>query len=412
MKNITILFVTALALLGFGTTAHAKPKIAILGLEVIDNGGVDQKTTKAAQDFAQELRSEAVQSAGKYSLAPNSAQDLLELKLLSGCSDEGRTCMAAIGKDLGADRLLYGKLERRKKGYQISLKLLNTTTRQMEKTTTELIPSADLNGPKISQWAKVLYSRLIGIPQSGTLVIKANIDRATVYVDGNVMTTLRDGSAKLLGIKDGMHSITIEAEGYESFEADVAVDAGETERLSINMERIIVYKKPETFQEKDTASGSGWKIAFVGGVLVTSGMAAGWTFNGLKVWGQLDEDKLEAFNALKAANSAVAEDISGVDSCNKAQNLNISDNGAPELAALVKACDRGEKAAKRTNFFIAGTAIAAAATAYFGYQGWVVHGKKNKERLSGKGKRKKKTRVVVTPQVTLDSFGAGLSLEF
>ncbi len=385
MKSITLQLTTALSVFVLATlvlattakTANAKPKIAILGLEVIDNGGVDKKTTQSARDFADRLRTEASRTSSKYSLAPNSAQDLLELKLLSGCSDEGRTCMSDIGKELGADRLLYGKLERRKRGFQISLKLLNTKTRQMEKTTTELVPTSELQGKGMAKWAAVLYGRLTGIKEAGSLVVNVNIDQATVSIDGVVKTTLVDGQAKITGLKEGVHVVTIEADGYDSYQAQVVIDSGETADLSIGLLETRVRREPK--ESDNASSGTGWKVAFVGGVLVTSGMAAGFAYNGFKVIGELEDNKESAFATFETTAGAIntpdfqklASDVGGDGSCGKARNAgSTSDTGVnTALANLVKACDEGEDAATMTNIFIAGTAVAALATVYFGYKG-------------------------------------------
>lgn len=414
MKSIILLLTTALALFALTASVSAKPKIAVLGLEVINNGGVDKTTTQAAQDFAQKLRNQASKSTSKYSLAPNSAQDLLELKLLSGCSDEGRTCMSDIGKELGADRLLYGKLERRKRGYQISLKLLNTKTRQMEKTITELIPSSDLESASMTKWAGVLYGRLIGLKESGSLVVNANVDQATVSVDGVVKTTLVDGQAKINGLKEGVHSITIEADGYDTYQAQVVIDAGESEDLSVGLAESKIYQKPIKRKGNKGSSGSGWKIAFVGGVLVTSGMAAGFAFNGLKVVGELKDNKEQAFQDLEATiGSTAASQFAVGDSCGvaKSRQNTLGDGTAnANLDALISACNEGDDAATLTNIFIAGTAVAALATVYFGYKGWVLNDGESEERMGRK--KTKKNRVVVTPQLTPESVGAGLSIDF
>jgi len=414
MKSIWLLFAALLTLVTHSTVAQAKPTIAVLGLEVIDNGNVDKETTRAAQRLAQELRTQAKRPDGKFDFAPNSEKDLLELKLLSGCSDEGRTCMAEIGADLGADRLLYGKLERRQRGYQVSLKLLNTKTKQMEKTTSELIPSEDLHNSKINKWSRSLYARLIGVPESGTLSIEANVDKATIYIDGSVATTLRDGSAKVLGLSEGTHTVTIEADGYIRYESEVAVSAGEVEKLSVSLSAQAIKRR----KGKDEEGGGGtlWKVGFAGGVLLTGAMATGWAYNGLQVWGELDDAKVDAWNNLKGtqAYDDIADGSQGTvqDSCGKAKGANITPDSTGALSAFLGACKDGEDAAGRTNLFIAGTAVAALATAYFGYQGWVVHGggKSNKERRAN-AKPKKRT-LVVTPQISAGSVGAGLSLDF
>lgn len=423
MKRITVLVASMLAVVGLSAAAHAKPKVAVLGLEVIDNGSVDKKATQAAQGLADELRAEASRSNGKFGLAPNSAKDLLELKLLSDCGDEGRSCMADIGKELGADRLLYGKLERRKNGYQVSLKLLNTNTKQMEKTTSELIPEDDLHSSKINRWSRSLYSRLIGVPESGTLRLDANVDKATIYVDGKVATTLRDGSAKVVGLEEGVHKVAIEAEGYKRYEADVAISAGATESLSVSMLTIKAKGSGGGGGGGDESSGDMWQIAFYSGALITAGMGAGWAYYGFQA-GYLGGDSLlhkkeDTWETLqrnnKAAADKIAEGTTGdliPNSCGKASFVPAADRG-PDYDAFVNACQAGESAASRATLLAIGTSVFGLAAAYFGYQTYVVHGSKsNKEKQHASRKSRRGHGVVVAPQVTIDSIGAGLSLEF
>lgn len=411
MKSIAVLFAALLAMVAQSESANAKPKIAVLGLEVIDNGAVDKRATQAAQSLANELRGEASRSDGKYSLAPNSAKDLLELKLLSDCSDEGRSCMAAIGKDLGADRLLYGKIQSHRKGYQVTLKLLNTNTREMERTTSELIPSEDFYSAEINTWARSLFARLIGVPEAGTLAIDANVDKATIYIDGDVATTLRGGSAKVLGLSEGTHKVTIEADSFKRYEADVAISAGQTEKLSISLIPLTA-----SASKQEERGGRISRIAFVGGVIVTAGLGAGIVYNGMRVRGEFEPNQEKTWKELGENNPDIARAIGAgssktiKDACGKAQRY----EGAPDqsLSAYIKACKDGEAAETRTNLFVAGTVVAAVATMYFGYHGWIVHGeKRSKERNSSKTTSSKR-RVVVVPQWSAESLGAGLSIEF
>ncbi len=421
MKRITLLVASVLTLVGMSSLAHAKPSVAVLGLEVIDNGAVDKKATQAAQDLAAELRSQAGRANGKFGLAPNSAKDLLELKLLSGCGNEGRTCMAAIGKDLNADRLLYGKLELQKNGYLISLKLLNTNTKQMEKTTSELIPVRDLHSGKKTRWARALYSRLIGVPESGTLRIDANVDKATIYIDGNVSTTLRDGSAKVVGLEQGVHAVAVEAEGYKRYESDVSIMAGETERLSLSLPKL---KSTGGGGGDDEGSGDLWKYSFYAGALATAGAGASWYYFGQQAgyfgpseltrakestWGVLQNDDTmgasEAVGRIKGTQTG--DVING--SCDSAENEDSAN--IPSLKAFKSACADGKSAALWSTGMGVATGVFALATGYFGYRAFFASGN-NKERELSKRKSKRKSKIVVMPQVSPRSIGAGLALEF
>lgn len=423
MKRITLLVASVLALVGISSLAHAKPSVAVLGLEVIDNGSVDKRATQAAQALANELRSEASRSSGKYSLAPNSAKDLLELKLLSDCSDENRDCMSEIGKELKADRLLYGKLERRKGRYLISLKLLNTKNRAMEKTTSELIPVEDLHGSKISRWSRSLYSRLLGVPDSGTLRIDANVDKATIYVDGKVATTLRDGSAKVAGLDEGVHAVAIEAEGYEPYEADVEIIAGNTESLPVSLRKTSSGGGGEGGDSRDL-----WKYSFYAGVILTAGSGAAWAYNGKRAGyigsSSLIDDKERAWDELKNVTSMQESPLSIADiigqnstgetvdnACGKAGNItNRGDRENPSYQAFTSACDKGETAANNSQILAFTTGAFAIVTGYLAYRAF--GGSSERDRRTSKAKKEKSSSLVILPQVTLESIGAGLSLDF
>src|ERR1041384_1574025 len=119
-------------LLGLGSRAWAgKPPIAILGLEVYDNGnGIDPDTTKAARDLTTALRDRAKAGTGPYAPVQGGEKELIDEKLLNNCDTEANTCMAAIGTELGAEVLMYGRIWMEKSGanpgiYKVSLKLLN-----------------------------------------------------------------------------------------------------------------------------------------------------------------------------------------------------------------------------------------------------------------------------------------------
>src|SRR5207302_6127239 len=129
MRAISLVCLSLALLAGAARAAHAKPTIAILGLEVVDNGGgVDEKSTKVAKDLTEALRARAKVGTGPYTLAPGSDKDLLEMKLLSGCDNEATPCMASMGTELAADKLLYGKVEKEQTGFQITLRLLDVSS--------------------------------------------------------------------------------------------------------------------------------------------------------------------------------------------------------------------------------------------------------------------------------------------
>src|SRR6185503_1540068 len=99
-------------LLCVGTVAMAtpanptKPKVAVLGLEVVTvTGTPDPATVRVAADFTVALRLRPKAGQGPWRFAPGSDKELLDEKLLEDCENEAAACMAKIGAKLGTDLL-------------------------------------------------------------------------------------------------------------------------------------------------------------------------------------------------------------------------------------------------------------------------------------------------------------------
>lgn len=407
--------------------AQSKPAVAVLGLEVIDEGtGIDPQTTQMAKTLTQALRDRTRLQNSPYRLAPNSEKGLLELKLLSGCADEARNCMAAIGRDLGAQWLIFGKIEKRDTGYQVTLKLLNVETMAMERVTTELIPFADNNGPAITnKWSRALFNRLTGIPEQGNLAVQANVSRGRVFVDGQMATTLRQGRARIHGLAEGKHPVAIEAEGHERYETTVEIAAGETVELDAQLQSAAVAQPdaPPGGGDGEEAGRPGGtaRVLFWTTAAVTVASTAGFTISALQVRSaQADKDDLvaalepygEMYQSLKTA-------IPNCDTIPSAAALSghVSDEmDRADVEGYVNdyrtACEKGQSASLRT-FILGPLAVAGAlAAGYFYYQGYLAtDAGSGSERAAGKSGRQAPT-VQITPTITPDYFGAGVRIEF
>ena len=138
-------------------------KVAILGLELVvgPNGSVGGDEPVVAQVLSAEMRA-AADSIGSYKLAPSGDKDLVDLKLLNNCTSEAPQCMSAIGAELAADKLVYGKIERIKVGYHVSLKLLDVARKQVERTISWGIPQAEAEGEGLTTWGKRMYGAIVG----------------------------------------------------------------------------------------------------------------------------------------------------------------------------------------------------------------------------------------------------------
>jgi hypothetical protein len=400
------------SLTSFAQSSQAKPKLAVLGLEVTGESATDKKATEAAKSLTRALRTEANRSSGPLELAPNSNKDLLEMKLLSDCSEEGRRCMVDIAKQLKAERLLYGRLERTRRGYAVSLRLLDTSSGDILKEESEVIPYTDsASSDLLQRRARSLYSRLTGAEDGGVLAITATAESGTVYVDGQIRTSLSAGSARISGLSSGVHAVAIEARGFERFEAEVDIDTGEVRSLRADMIEA-VQGGEEIGGEEEDRPGSGWRVAFWSGVIATGVAGAGWTYSGLTVQGS--ENDVEAItDDYKTGPTLRGDRVNGryEDACFSFRDPEVDDLDNATVRSVRDLCDRGDRHEKLVNFvWIPATAAAALFAGFAYYKGYIAPKRGSVERSARRnGKR---SRVSVTPALGPNLVGAGLELTF
>jgi hypothetical protein len=252
-----------------------KPTVAILGLEVVDPTGIDATSTSVARDLTEGLRSRAKAGAGPYQLAIGSDKELIDEKLIHNCDTEAIACMAEIGKNLGANYLIYGRLEKKAAGFAVTINLLNVDKRVMEKAKSPLT-IAQKDSTTIAAAARKAYNDLTGTTELGTLVITANAQRGTVLLDDEPKGNLNSGTITLTGLKEGRYRLAIEADGYKrSDELVVTIRSGETATQPVTL----VEGKPDEFKHTMTGTTSQaktniWKPVFYVSLVAGVGLAA------------------------------------------------------------------------------------------------------------------------------------------
>jgi hypothetical protein len=331
--------------------------------------------------------------------------------------------MADIGKELGADVLLFGKIERRKNGFQVSLKLLDTATAEMIKTTTDIVPFADAGGDGATTAARAFYARLIGAPPDGVLVVRADAPTGQIFLDGEKRAELVDGQARITGIPEGLHRITIEAPGRARYDAQVSVVIGREEPLEIALARATT---PGGLEEEEEAGrpGGGWRAAFWIATGATAIGATAWTIEAYRYSGlfgltdsPIKQDHLDAVQDLNVLLARDGQDqlLPDSDACDQAEPLERDDDAGIAAAAreVTSVCGRGRFHANMTTVLGIATGVTAVAAVFFYYKGYVAPGApRTKERTSRRPRRAPEPIVRLTPAVSPTTVGAGLAIEF
>lgn len=155
------------------TPRSLKPKIAVLGLEIVVSGTkADPTDLLAASLLTDALRMIPKSGAGTFDFAPNSTRELLDEKLAGNCDTELPKCMAPISIGLGADYLIYGNIakisELGKDGYRVTLKILDVHTNppRLGPTLESFVLLNHFTGAPdaakmATEWAQDIYARLI-----------------------------------------------------------------------------------------------------------------------------------------------------------------------------------------------------------------------------------------------------------
>ena len=219
----------AMVVIGLCPTAWARPKIAILGIEVAaDRSGPD--VVAAAQLVTEALRTRVNKGIGPHELAPYSEVDLLDVKVANHCETELPACMSIIGKNLGADVLLYGKLENKASAYRITLRVLDVAKQKLGPAYSENV-SAFAKTSERHEWAWKVYNKLFGVTDGG-IAIKIEVDTGKVYVDNVAKGTLVKGEARLTVVA-GSHRVRIESDGKRMYEETLTIVGGEELRVAV-----------------------------------------------------------------------------------------------------------------------------------------------------------------------------------
>lgn len=283
-----------LAMLWLGliaTPAFAgKQTVAILGLEVVDtSGAVDAEAVKVAKELTDGLRARAKVGSGPYVLAPGSDKELIDEKLIKNCDTEAMPCMSQIGKDLGANFLMYGRLEKKGDGYQVQINLLNIDKKRFEKTKTPLtIPFAQKDSASLAAAAKRVYNDLTGVVESGTLVVTSNVSDGEVFLDEQSKGRLNSGSLTIDKLPEGRYRLAIQADKFERGEIVVTIRSGESTPQTLNLTALgdMNHKIYGTTSQKKT---NYMKPIAIGLGVLTAAAGGAWIYG----FSRIDEAQIE-----------------------------------------------------------------------------------------------------------------------
>jgi hypothetical protein len=214
-------------------TRSTKPKLAVLGLEPKSQ---DPGDAAIADDLTDRMRVVAVKGLTSYVLAPGADRSLAEMKKLVGCPSDSPQCLASIGANLAADRVLYGRVERRGNGHQVSVMLFDVVKKRVVRSSVDLLPPA-LSPSGIDRFARNMFRRATSDHTTGILKVTADAIDAIVAIDGEHEVALEGHTAKL-ALPPGTYAISVTAGGRRPHEQSVAIVSGDEVVLDLRLEKL------------------------------------------------------------------------------------------------------------------------------------------------------------------------------
>jgi hypothetical protein len=265
--------------------AEADAATAVLGFEALD-GAPDNVASEITDALRQRV-------AGSHGFQLVQGKDLVEVKLVFSCPDEGPACMAQAGKSMGATKLIYGNVKRAGADYQIALKLLDVNKASVEAWATEAIPRRKAEPTVFRSLAPSWLSKLTGKGAGGSLQIRANVSGATVSLDGTQVGVTGTQPVAVADVGPGRHEVTVEKTGYTTAKQEFSLAAGQSLPLSLALSSVsvdvgstppaetpppIVVRKPPEAPSPPEGGGStmaraGFWVAVVGTVGLVAGGA-------------------------------------------------------------------------------------------------------------------------------------------
>lgn len=213
-------------------THDRSTRVQTIGVFSINVSGLDPEVRNSAIDA---VATAVAEIPGYKSISRNELEAMLSAELIKdqlGCDDVA--CLAEIGAAAGVSRIIAGSVSVVEGSLLVSLQLTNTEYVNVENRVT-----LSWDGPQASlnDVLATATERLV-IPgnrrQPGNLRVTGIPEGAGLLVDGSPRAV---APADVTGLAIGVHTLQVEAEGFEPFQQPFVVRSGKMTQLNIMLNK-------------------------------------------------------------------------------------------------------------------------------------------------------------------------------
>ena len=285
LKRIALLLAPSLlaaaAIGGLPARAKADTSVIVLGLRSVE--GDDE----FARNLTGALRHAAAQVPG-WSVSDREVS-LSQMSLAHDCDEPDARCMGNIATALQVQRVVYGTVRRTsaRENYRLSIALhiFNAENGQIEESVTDTVAHNRTDIDDLREPARAYISRLSGQPQTGSVVVRANVQGAEVRLDGAPAGSVAEGGVfTATNVPVGRHRIEVIASGHTTFRSTVTITPGDQAEIEVQLvvgEAEPHVAPPMTPPVEPTSSGRGtifWLGVGAVGIAVVLGIVSAWAW--------------------------------------------------------------------------------------------------------------------------------------
>ena len=219
-------------ILAIPTFASANTSVIVLGIRSVEgDDDLSEYLTGALRHAANQVQGWSV-GATQVSL--------VQMSIVHGCDEIDAACMANIANELGQQRIIYGTVRRTGAGtdydFALNLYFFNTETGQIEDSLSDTIPRIHVDIDDLRPRAVRYITQFSGQARYGSVRISVGRANANVRIDGSgVGVTGSDGVLLVEDVAEGQREVSIEADGFDTFEGSVRVVPDEQSEFRANL---------------------------------------------------------------------------------------------------------------------------------------------------------------------------------
>ncbi len=204
--------------------AQGPPRVAVLGIEAANlPEAVGERLTRAVRG--------QVSARSDLLLVARDAVSLSEAELAFSCVDQAAECLAAVGDDLGAQTLVYGKARASQGGVLLSLFAIDVAAGTEAARQEALLPRDGFE-PGAAELTQRLLQRP-GPASQATVQLTILQAGARVYVDGRLVAQAPLSAP--LPIEPGDHDLRVSLDDFEDWSQRVQARPGASLRYTVSL---------------------------------------------------------------------------------------------------------------------------------------------------------------------------------